>query len=161
MYSRTRFTGELSNGIDGIPVLAIAVDPEDDAAVFSLVEHLEGEWISNTRYRSIVMGTKLAQTLDLGLGDSVTLSARDRNEAMNADEFTIVGLLNTPSPEVNKSGVYLSYSDAEDFLALEGLRTELALSMTRRVTKDGMEDSDRLASAIEEQWPQPKLAAWK
>ncbi len=152
---RTRFTGELSNGVDGIPVLAIAVEPADDAAVFALVDHLEGTWLDGRGNRSIVMGIKLAQTLDLAIGDSITLSARDRNEAMNADEFTIIGLLNTPSPEVNKSGVYLAYADAEEFLALEGLRTELALSMTRRVNlKDGMADSDLLAAAIEEKWPQ-------
>jgi ABC-type lipoprotein release transport system permease subunit len=72
---------------------------------------------------------------------------------MNADEFTIVGLLNTPAPGITKSGVYISFADAEDFLLLDGLRTELVVSMIRRVNlKDAMADSDRLAKAVEERW---------
>jgi len=97
-----------------------------------------------------VLGSGLAADLGLKLGDWVTLAARTRFEARNADDFRIVGLIDSTEPGINNSGVYVSFEDAEDFLELEGLRTEVVVKMEHRVNlKDAMADSDALAARIE------------
>ncbi|MDX9957549.1 MAG: ABC transporter permease [Clostridia bacterium] len=147
--SRTRFIGSMSNGVDSIPVMAVALDPLQDAKVFRLPEHVEGNWFGNGGTNQVVIGYKLARDLGLQLGDWVTLAARTRWEARNADDFMIVGLINSTEPTINSSGVYISFADAEDFLELDGLRTEVVVRTEHRVNlKDSMADSDLLADAI-------------
>ncbi|TFG80257.1 MAG: ABC transporter permease [Spirochaetales bacterium] len=151
---RTRFVGSMSNGIDAIPVLAVAVDPEADSKVFTLSEFVDGAWFGDGGERQVVLGYRLAEDLGLKLGDWVTLAARTRYEARNADDFRIVGLIDSTEPSINNSGVYVSFVDAEDFLELENLRTEVVVKMERRVNlKDAMADSDALAAAIEHEYP--------
>jgi putative ABC transport system permease protein len=152
--SRTRFIGRMSNGVDAIPVMAVALDPVQDAKVFRLPEHVEGTWFGNGGNRQVVMGYKLARDLGLQLGDWVTLAARTRWDAQNADDFVIVGLINSTEPTINSSGVYISFADAEDFLELDGLRTEVVVRTEHRVNlKDSMADSDLLADAIVVAYP--------
>ena len=148
--TRTRFVGSMSNGTDAIPVLAVAVDPAADAKVFTLPEFVTGAWFGDGGERQIVLGGGLAADLGLKIGDWVTLAARTRFEARNADDFRIVGLIDCTEPGINNSGVYVSFDDAEDFLELEGLRTEVVVKMEHRVNlKDAMADSDALAARIE------------
>lgn len=164
---RTRFVGRLSNGIDAVPVLAIAVDPERDPRVLDLPDFVEGEWLSvadagkaggelpgGAAARRVVLGHRLAAELGLGLGDWVTLAAQTRWESRNADDFLVAGIVNCPEPGINGGGVFLSLSDAEEFLELDGLRTEAIVRMARRVNlKDAMADSDALAADIEARFP--------
>ncbi len=99
-----------------------------------------------------MLGYALAADLGLKIGDWVTLSARTRYEAQNADDFQVAGLINSTAPAINNSGVYLEFDDAEEFLELEGLRTELVVKMEHRINlKDAMADSDHLAAAIEQE----------
>lgn len=156
---RTRFIGELSTGIDSIPVMAVAVDPIKDAEVFTLREHIEGSWldgrIDENGEAHIVLGYKLARDLGVGLGDYITLYARTRYESQNADDFLVIGLLSTDDPNINFNGVYISFTDADPFLDLEGLRTEVTVRMEKRVNlKDSMADSDKLAAEIASEYPE-------
>jgi len=170
---RTRFIGQLSNGIDGIPVSVVALDPEKDGKVYSLKDYVEGSWFgqeggaqvpasstagttatSATFGRSIVLGRGLAEDLGLRIGDWVVLSARTRYESQNADDFLISGLVDSSEPAINASGVFVSLADAEDFLDLEGLRTEMSVRMKARTNlKDSMAESDDLAERIRNGFP--------
>lgn len=155
--ARIRFMGTLSNGTDGVPVLATAVDPVKDAAVFSLADYVRGSWLGAAEPEgpaSLVLGSRLAEELGVGPGDWITLSARTRQEARNADDFLVAGIIDCPDPSVNNSGVFLSFDAAEEFLELEGLRTEMAVRMERRVNlKTAMADSDELAAAVNAAFP--------
>lgn len=159
--ARTRFIGQLSNGIDGVPIMAVAVDPEKDVRVFSLSEQVLGSWFGlggtdaengeapAVEGASLVLGAKLAAELGVGLGDWITLSARTRYDVHNADDFQIIGLIDSTEPTINFNGVYIDFKDAQEFLDLEGLRTELTVRMADRINlKDAMADSDELAASI-------------
>jgi len=151
---RTRFLGQLSNGRDAIPVMAAALDPARDAEVFELPKHVSGSWFGKPESRQIVLGSGLAKDLGVKTGDWVVLAARTRYEAQNADDFLIVGLVDSSEPSINRSGVFVSFADAEDFLELEGLRTEMVVRMAERVNlKDAMADSDQLAASVGRQFP--------
>lgn len=151
---RTRFIGQLSNGRDSIPVMAVAVDPAGDADVFELEKFTVGSWFAGKEERQIVLGRVLAKDLGVKVGDWVTFAARTRYEAQNADDFIVAGLIDSSEPSLNSSGVFISFADAENFLDLEGLRTEMAVRMADRVNlKDLMADSDDLAAAVSARFP--------
>jgi len=170
--ARTRFIGQLSNGVDGIPVSVVALDPEQDSKVYSLPDYVDGSWFGqqggnqvsasdtanayNTASgsvtasgRAIVLGRGLAEDLGLKIGDWVVLSARTRYESQNADDFLISGLIDCSEPAINSSGVFVTLADAEGFLDLEGLRTEMGVRMKSRTNlKASMAESDEVAEAI-------------
>jgi putative ABC transport system permease protein len=157
---RTRFVGSLSNGTDAVPVMAVALDPQTDPGVFPLGGWIEGSWFDaepggEPGYQ-VILGSRLAEELGVvpGPDSYVTLSARTLYETPNGGEFRVAGILKSPEPQTNKSAVYITMTTAEDFLELEGLRTEAAVRMKPRVNlKDAMEGSDSLAASVREEFP--------
>lgn len=152
---RVRFVGQLSNGLDALPIQVIVIDPERDDTVFSLASYRAGEPLTaQGDTPAILLGKKLAQELGLEIGSWVTLSARTRYDAQNAQDVQVVGLLDTPDPTINGGNAYISFGFAEPFLDLEGLRTELVVRMQKRINlKDAMKDSDELAAKINRIFP--------
>lgn len=153
---RLRFVGQLSNGKDSLPVQLIAIDPERDDQVFSLAKYRIGTALTVHGDEPVIMlGKKLAAELGLELGSWVTLSARTRYDSQNAQDFQVVALLDTPDPTINNGNGYISFSAAEPFLDLEGLRTELAVRMEKRINlKDAMKDSDEVAALVNANFPE-------
>ena len=153
---RLRFVGQLSNGKDSLPVQLIAIDPERDDQVFSLAKYRIGTALTVHGDEPVIMlGKKLAAELGLELGSWVTLSARTRYDSQNAQDFQVVALLDTPDPTINNGNGYISFSAAEPFLDLEGLRTELVVRMEKRINlKDAMKDSDEVAALVNANFPE-------
>jgi putative ABC transport system permease protein len=130
---RTRFIGQLSIYTDMKPIIGTVIDPATDSTVFTLKNYVEGAYFSNENEREIILGKKLAEELGLTVGSWVTLYALTRNDARNADEFRIVGLLATTDPVLNGSGVFISNRAADSFLDLDGLVTDVMIGVHRRV----------------------------
>jgi putative ABC transport system permease protein len=133
---RIRFVASVSNYNDEIPVLADAVDPAADAKVFKLSSSVvSGAWLSPSTPKTVVMGYLLAKELGLKVGDTVLISAQTVNDVTNADEYAIAGLVDTPAPEVNSSGLYMPLSDARALLVTPdmpgGFATEIDASLPR------------------------------
>ena len=134
---RIRFVARASNYEDSIPILADAVDPVLDRKVFKVAESLrEGAWLGGPK--SVVLGAALAEELGLEVGDTVLVSAQTVNDATNADEYAVAGLVSTPASEINRSGLFMSLADARELLATGGeagaLVTELDAALPRAPT---------------------------
>jgi len=152
---RTRFLGQLSNGMDSIPVTGIAIDPVTDPKVFTIPKYIEGNWFSeNSQANEIVLGKRLAGELGAGINDWIILSSRTKYDTQNADDFLIIGLIDAPEVSLNTHGMLLSFKDAEEFLDLEELRTEIAVRMKNRINiEDLMKDSKIVAQNIQKEFP--------
>ena len=127
---RTLFLGQLSNYTDVIPVQGIVVEPSTDTLVFSLNKYLEGFWFSKESNREIILGKSGKGTWCIGwkFDNSYALTKYD---SRNADEFKAVGILNTTDPNLNKNAALISFESADDFLDLEGLKTQINIAVTR------------------------------
>lgn len=143
---RTQFLGELSNYTESVPVSGTVISPESDSTVFELTKYLEGSYFSASSTREIILGKKLAQEMGVGVGDFITLYALTRYESRNADDFEVVGMLNTTDPAINNSTVMITYEVADNFLDLEGLITEMDIGIHHRVN---LGDMIRDAAGIE------------
>ena len=145
---RAQFIGELSNYEQTIPVVGIVIDPSTDSTVFSLNEYLKGDYFSEST-NEIILGKKLAEDLGVAVGGFITLYALTKYESRNADEFKITGVVNTTDPGINNSTVLISYATANEFLDLEGLVTEVAVALERRVNlKDMIADAAQVKQSI-------------
>jgi ABC-type lipoprotein release transport system permease subunit len=146
---RLRFVARLSNYTDEIPVLADAVDPAADAKVFRLANSIaSGAWLggpaasgASSASHAVVLGAELADELKVKVGDAVLISAQTVNDTTNADEYTVVGLVSAPTPEVNRGGLFMTLDDARTLLAAptgpDGLVTEINISLPRASSLNG------------------------
>ena len=128
---RTQFLGQLSNYDETIPVVGTVVDESADTTVFGLKPYITGSYFGPDNDREILMGRQLAQDLGVSMGDNITLYALTKYDSRNADQFRIAGLLNTADPTINHSGVFITYSAANEFLDLENTVSELDVSIKR------------------------------
>jgi ABC-type transport system, involved in lipoprotein release, permease component len=150
---RTLFVAQASNYRDAEPVMAAAVSPATDAAVFAVAGDVkEGSWLSSSGSGSsgkeVVIGAALAKELGLKLGDGILLSARTVYDNENADEFRIVGLISGDVSLSATASVYLSYAAAREFLGESLPVTEIDSGGPRASSLDvELAASDRAAKA--------------
>ncbi|MGA2765581.1 MAG: FtsX-like permease family protein [Spirochaetia bacterium] len=147
---RVRFVAQVSNYTDQIPVLAAAVDPKADSKVFRVSSSVSaGTWLAGAPSKSVVFGIAFAQELKLKVGDSVLISAQTMDDRTNADEYSVVGLVDTPVPEVNKNGLFMSLTDARALLDAPDLVTEVDAALPRAVTLNaGLVAADSAAERL-------------
>jgi putative ABC transport system permease protein len=128
---RTQFLGQLSNYTETVPVVGTVIDEATDTSVFGLKQYITGSYFGQNNGREILIGRQLAQDLGVGVGDNITLYALTKYDSRNADQFRIAGLLNTADPTINHSGVFITFTAANDFLDLENSVSELDVSVKR------------------------------
>ena len=131
-YSRRIISfGLLSSASNSSGTNIIGVIPEEEEKVTKIKKSvIEGGYLSGKKHE-IVIGRKLAEKLEVGLGDKVVLMASALDGTIGADVFRIVGLYQTFSSEFDMSSIYLPLESAQDLLALGNNVSEFAV-----ITKD-------------------------
>ncbi len=137
---RTIFMGQLSNYEDMVPVRGIVVNQERDTLVYSLMEHIEGVYFSDNSVNEILVGSSLAEDLGLALDSQITLYSESKYETPTADAFVVVGIINSPDPTINSNTIFITESAGEELLDLEGLHSEINISLYDRNSFDDMLD---------------------
>lgn len=145
---RARFVANVSNYEDSLPVVATAVDPELDARVFKLPEAVvSGSWLSAAEPGDVVIGSGLAEELGVEVGDYLVVSASTVYENVNADEYRVGGVVFTPMPYINDSGLFMAYGDADELLGTDGFASELVVAAARALSLDAtLDDADGIAA---------------
>ena len=126
------FQARLNNGINELPVVGRGVVPEDLLSVFSLADKfVEGEMFSSGEQR-VVMGKRLADLMDVGVGDYVILLVRDKNNTFNTIEAEISGLVHTINHNVNNFLVYMPLDVAQEALAVDDVVSKVVVRLDHK-----------------------------
>ena len=107
--------------------LVMGVDPKREKRLSEI--HLEvkyGKWLSEEHVdlqgkgkKEAVIGIELARELKLKLGQKVALIGQDGYGSVANDLFTIVGLVESGSVEMDRGGVWVPLRTLQSFLALD------------------------------------------
>ncbi len=125
---RLLFPASLIKDGEEMMVLGAGVDPRADPAVLEAPGSLARRLAD---HRGILLGSDLAGLLHLKTGDTVTASFRTRTGTIYADDFTILGLVNSGNPEVDSNYFFLSLPAARDYLEMPGQATEWDIRLER------------------------------
>ncbi len=79
------------------------------------------------REDEVVIGTGLAQSLDLGIGDSLVVFGQGFQGAMAAGKFLVVGLVQHPVPDLNERMVFMPLPQAQKLFDAENRLNHLKL----------------------------------
>ncbi|MEA5031118.1 MAG: FtsX-like permease family protein [Sphaerochaeta sp.] len=132
---RTMFSADLilyseDFGEDGhMPVQVTAVDPELDNSVFRFEDTLiEGRFVESGT-NELVIGSWFAEDIGAKVGYWVTLVTRGNGGFYEAMDMQIVGIVNCPNPNVNRTLLMVPIDTIGDYLAMEGAATEINIAL--------------------------------
>ncbi|MDD5628580.1 MAG: ABC transporter permease, partial [Elusimicrobia bacterium] len=94
---RINVTGLVSSPAGSLGAMICAVEPDKEKDITTISGYLvQGRYLSDSP-REAVMGDKIAQRLDLRLGEKVVLMAQADDGSMGAEAFRVVGIYHTGS----------------------------------------------------------------
>jgi putative ABC transport system permease protein len=136
------FQARLNNGSDELPVIGRGVIPEAFEEVFALGnQFVEGSLFTSTELFSgespvvgyqAVLGKRLAELMELELGDYIILLVKDRNETFNTIEAQICGLVHTSNLNVNQYLVYLPLAPVQEALSVGNEVSKVVIRMENK-----------------------------
>ena len=88
-----------------------------------------GRYLQDDDGDNIVIGRGLAELLDVGVGDRVTLVGRRKNETMRQRTMTIVGIYDLGMRDAEKSAVFMSLAEAQSLYNLRDSASEVAVTL--------------------------------
>jgi ABC-type lipoprotein release transport system permease subunit len=137
-------------------VAITAIEPAAEASLSLQAEHItQGRFLSDEDGDAILIGQGLAERLEVGLGDRITLLGRSRNELMRQHTMTIVGIYDLHAPEVEKGAVFIPLVDGQTLYNLRGQATEAAIFLKQVGTEDN------LMTALQGQLPGYEVDTWE
>jgi putative ABC transport system permease protein len=134
---RIDFVGLVSNGARSIPFLGVGLLPLPERRhmdVASLVN--SGTWLSGDSERGVVLGSGLATALNARVADTVTLLATTPDGTLNAQDATVVGLLDIGIKELNDRYLATSVGLASELLTVTGTVTKLVVVLREPAHED-------------------------
>lgn len=116
--------GEKSAGAE---LIGIQPGQEDRTTGFSN-KIKEGGYFSGAG-REVLIGTELAKILKAEVGDEIAVFTQAADGSIAEDAFRIQALVDTGSPQLNRSAFYMDFSEAQDFLVLYNQSHEIAITL--------------------------------
>ena len=153
--SRVNFRIMLSDRIDEIPAIGIAVNPADDESVFELKQAVaQGQFLAGSE-EAMLIGDKLAQDFGVGVGDYLTILARTRYDTYQALDLRIKGILKTEDPQIDWYSVVIPLDVGQSSLDLKQGVTEIDIKLKN------INDVDRFKNKLAKEIPGLEIATWK
>ena len=114
---RIHVTGLISSPTGSVGVFISAVEPSRESRVTTMSSYLvKGEFLPGPK--TIMIGDKLAQRLDVRLGEKVVIMAQADDGSMGAEAFRISGLFHTGSTSFDGQIVYVPLAAAQELLVV-------------------------------------------
>jgi len=122
--------GMISSRAGTFPLTIYGIEPELEAPVGLMASKVSaGRYLAADDEDQVFIGQALANQLEVGVGDRVTLTGRATHEQMRTRTMTVVGIYDLGFPDMEKTMVYVSLAEAQALFDLRGLATEVVVSM--------------------------------
>lgn len=130
-----RFKANLNNGIDETAVMGIGISIEQYNQVFATKNYVvEGSMFAPDESKALI-GTSLAELMDLKVNDYITLLVRTKENTFNTIDVEIAGLVRAPNPMINNGIVFVPLDVAQ-----QALNVDNGVSLFALKTVSGEED---------------------
>jgi len=117
------FSGLLSNGRTDATVSVEGIDPVAEHAIGTAMTTIAGNPLGAVSGPAVVVGDGLAHTLNLRVGDSVTVLASTRDGALNTLDAPVAGVFRSPFRDYDERAVRISLRDAQDLVATDSVNS--------------------------------------
>ena len=92
------------------------VEPASERTTFDLAQHLqEGRFLSETTQRGVVLGQKLARSLQAQIGSEIVVVVQAADGSLGNDLYTVTGILKAAGDSIDRNAALIH---AQDFVEL-------------------------------------------
>jgi putative ABC transport system permease protein len=152
---RIQTGGLISNREGAFPMTIIGIDPEAEAPVSLIAEHIvDGRYVEATDEDAVLIGQGLADALTLKVGDRVTMVGSDVNKQNRQRTMTVIGIYDIGIPSMEKGTSYISLTEAQNLFGLRGQSTEVQITLKRVGTEYA------LVATLTPQLPDYEVESW-
>ena len=143
---RIRTGGMVSNREGTLSVAITGIEPEQEASVSMIAENIvQGRWLKADDEDALLIGQAMAESLEVSVGDRVTLVGRATHQQMRRRTMTIVGIYDIGMSEIEKGLVYISLVEAQTLFDLRDQATEIAVYLAQVGQEPGIVETLRAA----------------
>ena len=137
--SRINFSGLLSNGRQTFPVVGEGIEPEKETKLSTYVRLVAGTQLSKNEPFSVLVGQGVANSLNLEVGDHVSILVNTPEGALNTIDFKITGVFQTFSKEFDDRAVRVPLAAAQELLDFKAVHS-LVVALTDTAKTDEVRD---------------------
>ncbi len=154
--SRRIQTGGLASNREGaFPLNVIGIEPEAEAPVSLIAEHIvDGRFLQTNDEDVVLIGQGLADALSLKVGDRLTVVGTDINKQNRQRTMTVIGIYDVGLPSFEKGSVYISLAEAQNLLGLRDQSTEV------QITLKAVGPEDTVIAALRPALPGYEVESW-
>jgi putative ABC transport system permease protein len=124
-------TGGLVSNREGIfPVSIHGIEPEKEGAVNPIFQEeflFDGRMLTSEDEDVVFIGRGLADAMDIGVGDRITMSGKATHEEMRQRTMTVVGIYDINLASFERQGLYISLNEAQQLYDLGDSVTEVII----------------------------------
>ncbi len=124
--SRVRVPAVITSERESRGVTLLGIDPAaEEGFLFLDYDDVEGRFLEGPQDKGIVIGAKLAKTLETQVGKRVVIMSQDPDNEIADRGFRVVGLFNASMPAFEDGYVFVGKSVAQEMLGIGGATTEV------------------------------------
>jgi ABC-type lipoprotein release transport system permease subunit len=117
--------------------LIVGLDAERDNKLTKVKDRLISGRMPMHGENSVVLAEKLAEYLELGIGDTAVFIGQGYHGFSAAGLYSVVGIISYPVPQLNNSLAYLDINTAQEFLSIgEGLNAWVVVLNDNNLSKE-------------------------
>lgn len=140
---RLNASGILAYKNETIGVQIIGIDPPSAANAIYREGLVAGEFLTPDDREGVLIGLPLAESLDLGTGDSIDLIVNTSGGDTDEQRFTIRGIYTTDTPGYDKATVFMPLKKAQTITQTENYASMIFILL------DNMNDTAAVKEAIQ------------
>lgn len=111
------------------------IDIAYEKTVTQIHQHLlAGKWLSEQDGHGVVIGKKLARSLNVGLGSELVFIGQTADGFTANDVFTVRGILKSVSATIDSSGVFIAKQTLQELISLPDGAHEIAIMRKNQKT---------------------------
>ncbi len=136
---RIQTGGLISNREGAFTISIIGIEPEVEAPVSLIAQKISaGRYLTSDDGDSILIGRGLADDMQVGVGDRITLVGSDIHKQNRQRSMTVIGIYDIGLPTTEKKTVYISLAEAQTLYGLPGQSTEVDLNLKKLGTESAV-----------------------
>ncbi|NQZ08015.1 MAG: ABC transporter permease [Algicola sp.] len=118
---RLNFTGLLTDGSKSLAVIVEGINPDKEALLSSAVRLTQGEDLFDEDLEGALIGDGLFNSLNLEIGQSLTLMATTADGSFDARDITATGAISTGTREVDNRFIRMNLKHAQELMYTQGV----------------------------------------
>jgi ABC-type lipoprotein release transport system permease subunit len=120
--------GIVTNNTGAFSVTITGVEPEIEQSASLVAKNLTvGRDLISADQDMVLIGKGLADAMEAGVGDRITMAGSDSNNQTVQRTMTIIGIYDVGLPEIEKRTIYISLAEAGYLFNLDRKATEIVL----------------------------------